>query len=245
VKLGLPGFKGVDVPPAKLEFFADHFAHELTQSGLRVITAGEIKQVIALGKQQQLLGCADDGSNCALELANALGVDGLISASVGKFGTRYQLTVRILSATTGQPLSTYGAQAADDGAVLDELSRAAGRMAPDVLAALRPASARRSTSHAWIPASAGAAAVLGGGILLGVTKSWDSQLLDPNSSLSRDRALSYKNDGPPLQGVGLALVGVGAVALGWAGWMFFSSSGGTTVALAPTGNGFALGGTLP
>src|SRR6185295_10483314 len=54
-------------------FYSDHFAQALRQAGMKVITASEISAMLSSQRQQQLLGCADDGSACMAELANALG----------------------------------------------------------------------------------------------------------------------------------------------------------------------------
>lgn len=241
VKLGSPGFKGVGVPQDKVDFFAEHFAQALTRDGLKVITPAEIKQLISLERQKALLGCADDGSNCLIELSNALGVDGIISGNIGKFGSRYQVNLKITSASQGQPLSVYGAQVADEGLVLDELTKAAAQMAPEVLAALRPGPPRRRV--AWIPATAGGAVAIGGIALLGVAKGWEAQLTAPKTSLPPASAVSYRDTGPAVQGVGIGLLAAGVAGLGVAGWMFFSP-GGTTVAVAPRGPGVMVGGSF-
>lgn len=244
VKVAAPGLKGADVPQDKLDFFSDHLAQQLNRDGLKVVTPAEIKQLISMERQKELLGCADDGSNCMVELSNALGVDGMVMGSIGKFGGAFQIDLKVVSSRQGQALSTYSARVPDEPAVLDELNKAASQMASDVIAALRPAPPRKNL--AWIPAAGGAAAVIGGVAMLAVAKSWDGQLTNPTTTLAPDTALSYRNTGPAVQGVGIALVGVGAVALGVAGWMFLSPGGtGVSVSASADRPGILVTGRFP
>ena len=41
---------------------------------IRVMTSGEVAQVIGLERQKQLLGCSETGASCMAELAGALTV---------------------------------------------------------------------------------------------------------------------------------------------------------------------------
>ncbi|MBX5481861.1 MAG: PEGA domain-containing protein [Myxococcaceae bacterium] len=55
-------------------------AHELQSLGaFEVMTSDAVSSVLSLERQKQLLGCADDQSDCLVELAGALGVDHLVS----------------------------------------------------------------------------------------------------------------------------------------------------------------------
>jgi hypothetical protein len=136
VKLAAPGMAAVNMPEDVGSFYSDHFAHAMTLEGIRVVTARQIQTLLGYERQKQLLGCAQD-SSCMAELANALGVDGLITGQLGKFEDIYQLDVKIISATTGRVLSAYSGRASGEKKLLDELSRAAHRMAPELIRLLR------------------------------------------------------------------------------------------------------------
>ncbi len=133
VKLAAPGLKSVQISPDLATFYSDHLAQQLLQNGVRVITASEIQAALGLERQRQLLSCSDQESSCMSELANALGVDGLITGSLGKFGTSYQVNLKILSASDLSPLASFSSRVKGEEPLLDELTRAARLMAVDVL----------------------------------------------------------------------------------------------------------------
>src|SRR5438045_2465034 len=90
VRLASPGWSMVNVDARVGEFFADHFANQLgLQPGIQVTTKGEIASLLGFERQRQLLGCSTDQASCLAELAGALGVDGLISGSIARFGSGY------------------------------------------------------------------------------------------------------------------------------------------------------------
>lgn len=124
-----PGLLLLNVPKDAGRFFTEHFAQQLVFEGAKVVTADEIAQLIGFERQKQLLGCTDDTS-CMVEITNALGVDGLITGSLGKAGEEYQVNLKILSAGNGEILAAYSGRARGDGKLLDELSNAARTMAP-------------------------------------------------------------------------------------------------------------------
>src|ERR1043165_1255027 len=90
IKLASPGLDAVNLKKDRVDFFADHFAQELSNRGIRVITAQEVSAVLGLARTQQLMGCDEGATSCMTELADALGVDGVITGSIGQFGGTYQ-----------------------------------------------------------------------------------------------------------------------------------------------------------
>jgi hypothetical protein len=138
LKLASPGLSVVNLDPKLGVFYSDHIAHHLTIGGVRVITKSEVSALIGLEKQRQLMGCADS-SSCITELSNALGVDGVITGSIGKFGSAYQANVKVLSARDGSPLGVYSVRVTGEEELLDELTAMARRLAEEMLRKLNRA----------------------------------------------------------------------------------------------------------
>jgi len=170
VKLAAPGLTGLNTSPEELAFYTEHLAQQLTLQGLQVTTAKQISTLLGLEKQRELLGCTDMANSCMAELASALGVDGLVTGSVGKFETSYRINVSIVAASDGRTLAAYSARAGASEEVLEALTAAAKQMAAQVMRVLRgvgpppidPWLGLRLRPYAWIPAAGGGVAALVG-----------------------------------------------------------------------------------
>ncbi|MHB8879479.1 MAG: hypothetical protein ACYC8T_37780 [Myxococcaceae bacterium] len=136
MRLAAPGLSPVNIDASVGTFFSDHLSQQMNLQGFQVMTSGEIGAVLGLDRQKQLLGCTEDASSCAAELANALGVDGLLLGSVGKFEDIFQLNLKVLSARDAKPLAIYSGQVSGEKAVLEELNRAAVALAAQTLGKL-------------------------------------------------------------------------------------------------------------
>ena len=132
VKLASPALTGINMKPEELTFYTDHLAQQLGFHNLRVITSSEIQQLLGFERQKQLLGCAESSSSCQAELANALGVDGLVTGSIGRIGKTLQINLKILRADDGAPLAAYSARVISEELLLDKLTEAAELMAKSV-----------------------------------------------------------------------------------------------------------------
>src|SRR4051812_33715499 len=73
---------------------------------LQVISSQEISATLGLAKQRQLMGCAED--SCLAEIGGALGVDYLVSGTLGHIGTRYRLDLRLVRAANGGIAGSVG-----------------------------------------------------------------------------------------------------------------------------------------
>jgi hypothetical protein len=133
--LAAPGWSAVNLSEKEANFFSDHFAQQLTLQGLRVYTASELQALIGLERQRQLLACVQ--SACTAELGNAVGARGLVTGSVGKFGTALQVNIKVLDVNGSQPLGVHSKRVEGEGALLEELTRAATAMAPELKRQLR------------------------------------------------------------------------------------------------------------
>src|SRR5689334_3557653 len=97
VKLAAPGLTGLNTSEEEVAFYTEHLASQLTLRGLQVTTAKQISTLLGLEKQRELMGCKDAASSCMAELASALGVEGLVTGSVGKFETSYRINVSVVA----------------------------------------------------------------------------------------------------------------------------------------------------
>lgn len=144
-KLAAPGLTGVNLKKDRVEFFSNHFAQEMNNRGVRVITAQEVNAVLGLARTQQLMGCDESATNCMTELADALGVDGVITGSIGLFGSTYQANLVIASNGNGKLLSNVTVKADSEQGMLDQLTIGARQAASDVAYALGKPARRYAT----------------------------------------------------------------------------------------------------
>jgi hypothetical protein len=136
IKLASPGLTPVNLKKDRVEFFANHFAQEMNNRGIRVITAQEVSAVLGLARTQQLMGCDESATNCMAELADALGVDGVITGSIGQFGPTYQANVVIASNGNGKLLGNVTVKADSESHMLEQLTVGARQAAAEVGASL-------------------------------------------------------------------------------------------------------------
>ncbi len=129
IKLASPGLAGLNLAPEALSFYSEHLAQQVRFAGPKVLTAGDIGAVLGIERQKQLMGCSDNGTACTVELANALGVDGVIVGHLAKLGSTYQLDVHVLAAKDGEALAARSAKAASEEALVAEMDR----LAPDLV----------------------------------------------------------------------------------------------------------------
>ncbi|MGQ0508557.1 MAG: FlgO family outer membrane protein [Myxococcaceae bacterium] len=130
VKLAATGFQFVNISKELATFCSEHFAQQLTLEGIRVTTPNEISTMLGFERQKELMGCSDKSSSCLAELANALGVDGLVTGTVGKFGKSYQVNIKVLNAADARPLAAHSARVKDEEELIEEYTRAAKQIAP-------------------------------------------------------------------------------------------------------------------
>ena len=64
--------------------------------GVQVVADEEVKSLLSLEQQKQLLGCSEE--RCKADLGNALGVDLVLLGSVGKLGESTLLTLKLVRA---------------------------------------------------------------------------------------------------------------------------------------------------
>jgi hypothetical protein len=216
IRLASPGLSSAHVTPEAARFYSDHLSQKLTEAGIHVVTSTEMAALLGAERQRELLGC--DNSSCLAELSAALGVDGLVTGSIGRFDRRFELNVNVVSASGAGTLASYSARVDGEEALLDELAKAARVMAPVVARALGrtlPAGPPAGTSHrAWslIPAIAAVVGFVAAVPLLVLAKDRHDALTG-DATLDGATAASFRASGPALQISGDVALAVGAVAL--------------------------------
>lgn len=254
VRLAAPGLHGVRVTPDVVGFFSDHLAQQLTVQGLQVVTASEMQSLIGLERQKALLGCdAVAQSSCLVELASALGVDGVVTGSVGRFDETIQVNLKVISASDGRSLGAWSGSAEKESAVLARLNEAASSLAAQVAVSLHhtplPAAAApvASPSRWWLlPTGVALAGAVTGSIFMARVAGVDSALRagQPAELPQANAALAQARTE---QVVAITAFAVGGAALITAGGLLWA--GTSSVAIVPTGDthggGVSFSGALP
>jgi TolB-like protein len=78
------------------KLMTEHVAALLRESSAfgRVVASADLASLVDLERQKQMANCAND--SCMAELAGALGVDFLVTGSIGKLGDSYLLNIKLL-----------------------------------------------------------------------------------------------------------------------------------------------------
>lgn len=246
VKLASPGFSVVNVDEKEGALFSEYFARKLEENGLFVTTSAEISAVLGVERQKQLLGCDEDSTSCIGELAGALGVDGVITGTVGKVGTGFTLSLKIVSAKDASSMATYSTRLEDEDAVFEYLEATAKDVAGKLSPRGRQEAGATLRDRAWIPAAAGG--LLGIGSVFSFTQAAGVHrgiVEAPAQRFSDQPALDAEiAKGRKLETAGVVLATTGAAALVGAALMFALGGDGAappvTAAVAPGPEGAAL-----
>lgn len=247
VTVAAPGLQSIRMEKDETEYFSEQLAQRLRLRGLTVSGAADVAALLGLERQRQLLGCGEESSSCAVELANALGADVLLVGSLGKFDGSYRLDVRALASKDGKVLTAYSSDADGDKALLGKLDEAAESLARGLSQAfgiqtleVKPAHPLRS--YAWAPAAVGGVAAAVGAWQLLEARSRYIGLT--NGSAPPEEATSFRDDGKAMQVRGLVAMSAAVLALSAAGFMFTytaqpSAMTSVEVAIGPAGIGVA------
>lgn len=258
IKLAMPGLTTVNLDAKAADLYADYFAQHLASAGgIRVTTKTEVASLLGLERQKEMLGCADVNTSCLAELSGALGVEGVVVGSLGKLGSEYVSTLKIVSAKDGHILADASTRARDESELLDWMAKTATVMAKSVLSSRASgsssadvhvdASAPSLRSRAWIPAALGGALAIAGGIFYGLAAQRASTLETGRGTYATVAQLDQAvKEGATFQTVGLALLGTGvaAAAVGL-GLFLLGGEGGESAALMVGPSGLVLTGSWP
>lgn len=87
---------------------------------VEVVSASEVRNVLGLERQRQLLGCKED--SCLAELSGALGADLLLTSEVGRLGDRFRVDLRLVDGRKARVRASIGSFLRNDGnAIADAL----------------------------------------------------------------------------------------------------------------------------
>lgn len=242
LKLAALGFSHANVDASVAAVASDHFAQQLSGRGLKVVTEKELAALIGLERQRQLLGCADSDSSCLAELSNALGVDAVVTGSLGRFGSRYTVNLKVTRATDGASLAVFSTEVESEDALPSVLSKAAGEVAEQ----LRPPAPGLPTSHrVGMGIGYGISAALIAGSVAGfvlAAGARDSLSNATTATLNTTQAFARRSEGQTLQTTGFVLLGIGAAATLVTGIIVFAI--GERVSMSAGPNGVAAWGTF-
>lgn len=241
VSLGAPRFQLIDVDEKQGAWLSENFAQQLAQQGVAVTSNAQLVALIGFDRQKKLLGCGDE-SSCMTELANALGVDGIIVGTVAKFGEFIQVNVKIVAASGSKPLAIWSARLRDEEALFDAMRTAAPRLVRDIRISLgREVAGARPW---WIlPAGLTAALGVSSAVLFGVAGGRVSTLeMGTVSGNVRDFADQTKTFQSVAVGLAIA-AGVSALTAG--GFALFGRDVQPVAFVGPAQSGIGLVGVFP
>lgn len=242
VKLAAPGVICVGLEQRLCDAYLEHFVSLLSAGGrVRVTTAQDIAQLLGLEREKQLLGC--EASGCVTELSGALGVDGVITASLARTDSGRLVTLRIIHAHDGSVWVQGTSRVDDDEALERYLEEEAAAFA----AQLAPAPGGGGLVR-WAPAIAGGACLVAGGVLFGWSKADAALLADPTKALRADEVSTIASRGKVTQPAGALLLGAGAAGVAASLlWVTLAPAAPAQVSLVPAAGGATLtvGGPLP
>ncbi|MDP1824154.1 MAG: hypothetical protein Q8L48_12955 [Archangium sp.] len=242
-KLAVLDVQAIGVEPEKAAALGEAITQQLSKRGFfEVISSSDIRTLLGVERQKQLLGCGD--SSCTAELSGALGARFVLQSSLTKLGDSLQLSLQMLDSGKAQTVARSVRLARDVKQLADVLPWA---LAEATATPLPPAP---SKVVPWLLIGVGAATVAGGGIIAVDGFSRQRALkeeLDETSGFFKPRSVYEKE----LEAIainktsGLTLLAGGAVLLGLGIFLFPKETGGSAVALLPTGNGVVLVGGWP
>lgn len=254
VKVASPGFRVVDISPERGAFYSEHFANRMQAAGIAIVTEREISAMIGLERQRALLGCSE-GNECMMELANALGVQGILLGDVAKVGSKFQISLKVIDPGDGRVFSLKSIRANDEEGLIDALSTAAAEMSLELQRRFgkAPPEAPKAAggiakSIWWIPAVGGALVAGAGALCLGFAYGEYGQLdpSQPPATLGAQQANEIAARGKGLQTASAVLFAVGAAAaVGAVGIAAFGTETRVIAVATPEGGSLGIAGSFP
>lgn len=248
------------VEPAEAAAITDAVVSALTERGLfRVISSKDVQTILSAERQRQLLGqCGqgeDDGEGCATNLGEALEASFVLTGSLSKVGSAYQLTLQTVDTVKSRPIARS--------------TRLAGELA--TLTLIVPYAAAEATGSPLPPPrsrvlqysmmATGSGLLIGGGILGALTLSRESvlnqQLCPPDGEPGPDgtcdgvnllELAAYEREDQSLgrnKLVSVGLLGAGAALIATGLLLMPPPEATPQIALVPSDRGFALVGVFP
>lgn len=118
---------------------------ELGRAGTFEVTGqSELSAVLGLERQRQLLGCAE--SSCFAEIGGALGARWLVMGSLGRFGSKLRLDLKLIDARQGKAAAREGKVLESDDELFPAVSQFVGTLEEASSGSLSRTPAPRSTA---------------------------------------------------------------------------------------------------
>jgi TolB-like protein len=89
-------------------------AEAANRAVFQVISSKEVQTMLGVERQKQMVGCSE-GSSCLTELGGALGARFVMSGSVARLGSSFQLSLQTFDTKTAQPVGRSSRIAKDLG----------------------------------------------------------------------------------------------------------------------------------
>lgn len=232
LNVALPGLSLVSLPATRETFFTEHLAAGLARRGAQVTTAKAIGEMLGVERQRQLLGCAESG--CTIELANALGADGIVTGELAQIGRVFQVNLKLVSSRNAEVVAAFQRQVTSEEGLLDALNEGAVVLATEgaerLGRSLTPSGAPTAGVRrwSWIPLALGVASGVTGGVMFGLAAGNHAAIpRDGAMPLSYATAAAYAEAGKTQQTLGWVAVSFAVVAVATSVVMFiFGSDGG-------------------
>ncbi len=93
-----------DVSQAEMKMIIGLLSSSLFQTGFFTVIDVSQRDNVLKELQFSMSGCTDE--SCALEIGKMLAAEGIVVGSIGRVGTKYVLSVKLLETETGRTLST-------------------------------------------------------------------------------------------------------------------------------------------
>lgn len=211
-------------------------------SKVETIGKSDIAAMLGFEKQKQMMGCGDDFS-CIAEVGGALGVEYMITGSVGAIGELHRVDVKLVEVRKARVAARAG-ETVSGG--VEELVAAVQRSVRQVLLPLDPDLAppevetRRLTGRKrralWV-GGAGLACLAGGATLGLLARSSYQEMEDASAAQDLDAYDAAESDLRTRSIAADSLLGVGVVAAGVGTWLWFTDGRPAPVAVAPVDGG--------
>lgn len=228
---------GVD--PAEALAVQESLTSTVARSGyFKVLSANEIRAMLGVERQRQLLGCSDASSSCEAELANALGSRFVLSGSLTKLGDALQLSLQLLDTQKGQVVARATRIAPTPRALIAQMPWTAAE------ATATPAPPQPSRALPLSLMGVGSAALIGGGVV-GIMALTSDAALEQQLAASQPagRLASFQRQAETngmMRTISLVSLASGAALLALGITLFATQD--VAVAMVPTASGFAFAG---
>jgi TolB-like protein len=242
-KLAVLDVQAVGVPGDQAVAIGEAMTQELSRRGFfEVISSSDIRTLLGVERQKQLMGCGD--SNCTAELSGALGARFVLQATLTRLGDSLQLSLQMLDSDKAQSVARSVRLAKD--------TRQLAQLLPWALAeaTATPLPPAPSKALPWTLIGVGAATFAIGGILAVDGFSRQRAVVNElraNNGVYQSYA-HYQEEFDVIlrnERVGVSLAVGGAALIGLGVFLFPKDTGGGAIALVPSSNGAFVVGSFP